>query len=156
MIKHSELIESFHVGHKVCNDTVIVLLLFKPVFVLREQKDLLFGKTPREEKKNQQQHTIISLPEINQVGNTVGMVMWYPHSCCCCYSITPSHVRSSLGLIPKIAGGLSLASALCLPRINDASVGRCCFLCCCHGQNVSSHRCFLSRDRVQFDPPDSA
>lgn len=104
--------------------------------------------------KKKNPHAIISLPQINQVGNTVGMVIWYPHSCR--YSITPSHVRSSLGLIPKIAGGLSLAFAFCLLHNNDASVRPCYYLCCCHGQNVSCHPCFLSRDCVQFDPRDSA
>lgn len=156
------LFDIFHAfGHKDCNDTVIFLLPFflniwTSIYHL-VKKDLLFGKTPREElfgKKTKQPHAIISLPQINQVGNTVGMVIWYPHSCR--YSITPSHVRSSLGLIPKIAGGLSLAFAFCLLHNNDASVRPRCYLCCCHGQNVSSHPCFLSRDCVQFDPRDSA
>lgn len=156
------LFDIFHAfGHKDCNDTVIFLLPFflniwTSIYHLVKKRSFVWEDTQRRTvwKKKQQPHAIISLPQINQVGNTVGMVIWYPHSCR--YSITPSHVRSSLGLIPKIAGGLSLAFAFCLLHNNDASVRPRCYLCCCHGQNVSSHPCFLSRDCVQFDPRDSA
>lgn len=78
--------------------------------------------------------SIISQPEIKQLENTVGMVI-DAHRCR--FSISPSYIKSSHGLIPKIAQGLSLPYSFCLLQNNDFTAHLCEYLCCCHGQNVS-------------------